>query len=212
MPMSVPTQRLVVSFKLHHLVRIFPFVSFLLLFLRCHNSDASNIIYSSKTAVLPTSRPRQTMLSFTQGHLNIVKSRPTPRLGEHFSVKLHSKHYTTFVDMSSSVTSTADTDKSEKTNRPGGPGHTTSADFEMNATSTPASQVDGLVHTSLGSDVHRNCSSANETHVIANITTNEGNKKHCTTNEECLGDERMDNHSDHQNQGKSRIKISKNMT
>jgi hypothetical protein len=85
--MSIPTQRLVVSLQ-HHLVRISPFVSFLLFFLRCHNLDASNRIYSSKTAVLPTSRPRQTTLLFSQGHLNIVKSSPTPRLGEHFSVKL----------------------------------------------------------------------------------------------------------------------------
>jgi hypothetical protein len=45
----------------------------------------------------------------------------------------------------------------------------------------------------------------NTTHIM---TTNEGNGGHCTSNEDCLGDENMDSHSDHQDQGKLRSKIS----
>ena len=83
MPRSIPTRHLVVS--LRHLVSNYlhsKFVSFLLLFLCCQILDTSNLIYDSGAITIHTSRPHQTTLSFSQGHLtgNIVKS--SPQLGE----------------------------------------------------------------------------------------------------------------------------------
>ena len=50
-----------------------------------------DLIYSSEsgTAVLPKSRPRQTTLTFSQGHLNIVKSTLGLRVGEFFFIVKH---------------------------------------------------------------------------------------------------------------------------
>ena len=79
---SIPTQRLL---SLRHLVSKSSFMSQSLLlsslFLCCEILDASSGL---GTTVLPTNRPRQTTLTFSQGHLNIVKSTPQLRAGEFF--------------------------------------------------------------------------------------------------------------------------------
>jgi hypothetical protein len=45
------------------------------------------------------------------------------------------------------------------------------------------------------------------------MTANESNGGHGMSNEECLGDENMDNRSDHQDQGKFKLRnLAKNAT
>ena len=75
---------------------------------------------------------------------------------------------------------------------------------------------DVTISSNQSHDGRHNNDGTNEMRVNTNMTTgtSEGNGGHCMSNEDCLGDENMDNHSDHQDpsQGKLRSKISKKWT
>jgi hypothetical protein len=86
--------------------------------------------------------------------------------------------------------------------------HTTTAstgtDALKNISTTQSNSIDEDMGDMTIRVSNHNCSGVNETHVNTNITIDEGNGEHCITNEDYLGDESMDNLSDHQVQGKLR--------
>ena len=184
--------------------------------------DASNLIYSSEsgTAVLPKSRPRQTTLTFSQGHLNIVKSTLGLRVGEFFfySQALHILK-PCVLETSSGVTTS--TDKGDE----GDPGTIpTNAETDIHTTSSAAANThknmspshpiyededmdDVTIYSNQNHGDHHNndgTNGTNEMHTNTNMTTNEGDGGSCLLNEDCLGKENMENRSNHQDssQGK----------